>query len=113
MVMYKRSNDYSAKAAQVTHGMKVAINAYLTANGHGPAVITCGQRQPRPGKPSYHPVPYQGDDYRCNNLPKKIIKGMLGIFAAFKLADSNVGYIRHGKGAKDHIHTQYRKGDPI
>lgn len=114
MALYKPSKHYKAKAAQILHGLRVAINAYSVAGGFGPAVITGWARPMNPDNPSFHAKePPQADDYRCNDKPLRWRRGVIRIIQAFQCIDSHVQYQIHGKGKNIHIHLEYDTGDPV
>lgn len=112
MALYKDSKHYNAKAIQILNAVESAMNEFSIAGGHGPAVVTCGWRPPRPGHPSFHPK-HQAKDFRCNDKSDDWIDGVVHIIKAFKCVDYHVEYQIHGDGQNIHIHVEYDTGDPI
>ena len=110
--MFKKSRHYDATALGLFTALYCILILFSEAVGQGTAVITCGWRPRRKGKPSYHPKG-QALDIRVKDKPEWWIEAVILIIRAFKMYDDRIQYKVHGEGVHRHIHIQFKKGKPV
>ena len=81
----------------------VQAEAIFSAHGHD-LVITEWWRNPRPGKPSLHPVHYAVDVRANSILPGQRTMILKDLRAAMRGWD----FVLHGKGTGIHFHMEYQ-----